>query len=90
MEKCFWVYLMSDRAYGTLYTGFINDLSRRIYEHKNGLYKGFTAKYGLKMLVYHVQYPTALEGIRREKCIKKPKSRMENSQSYPCAKSQVA
>jgi putative endonuclease len=71
MEKRFWVYLVTDRPYGTLYTGITNNLSRRIYEHKNGLHKGFTKRYVLNRLVYYEEYPTALEAIHREKCIKK-------------------
>jgi putative endonuclease len=71
MEKCFWVYIITDKPYGTLYTGVTNDLCRRDYEHKNGIYKGFSKKYGLKTLVYYEEYPTALEAIHREKCIKK-------------------
>lgn len=71
MEKRYWVYIVADKPYGTLYVGVTSDLSRRIYEHKNGLYKGFTKKYGLAMLVYYEEFPTALEAIHREKCIKK-------------------
>jgi putative endonuclease len=71
MEKRFWVYLMADKPYGTLYVGVTNNLSRRIFEHKNGLHQGFTKRHGLKILVYYEEYPTALEAIHREKCIKK-------------------
>jgi predicted GIY-YIG superfamily endonuclease len=35
-----------------LYTGVTNDLESRIYEHKNKLVKGFTAKYNVNKLVY--------------------------------------
>jgi putative endonuclease len=70
MEKRFWVYIITDKPYGTLYIGFTNNLPRRIYEHKNGLYEGFSKKYGLKMLVWYEEYPTAEEGIQREKQIK--------------------
>ena len=45
MEKSFWVYIITDKPYGTLYVGVTNDLPRRIYEHKSGLYKGFSKKY---------------------------------------------
>ncbi len=71
MEKHFWVYIVTDKPYGTLYTGVTNDLARRVWEHREGLYKGFTRKYELKQLVYYEEYPTAIEAIAREKCIKK-------------------
>lgn len=71
MEKNFFVYLVADKPYGTLYVGVTNDLARRIWEHREGLYKGFTKKYGLRLLVYYEVYPTAMDAIRREKAIKK-------------------
>ena len=71
MEKRFWVYIVADKPYGTLYVGVTNDLARRIYEHKNGICKGFTKRYRLKILVYYEEYPTMLDAIQREKKIKK-------------------
>jgi putative endonuclease len=71
MQKCFWVYMVTDKPYGTLYTGITNSLARRSYEHREGLYTGFTKKYGLKMLVWYQEFPTALEAIEFEKRIKK-------------------
>ncbi len=47
-----WVYIMTNRANGTLYTGVTADISRRVWEHREGLVKGFTRRYGLKRLVY--------------------------------------
>ncbi len=70
MEKHFWVYIVTDKPYGTLYAGVTNDLRRRDYEHKNGLYKGFTKRYGLKMLVYYEEYQWIQDAIAREKQLK--------------------
>ena len=70
MEKRFWVYIVTDKPYGTLYVGVTNNIQRRMHEHKEGLVAGFTKKYGLKTLVCYEEYPTAESAIHREKCIK--------------------
>ena len=53
-----------------LYTGITNDLERRIYEHKNKLLKGFTAKYNINKLVYFDYTEDVTSTISREKQIK--------------------
>ncbi|HEY4078373.1 MAG TPA: GIY-YIG nuclease family protein [Rhizomicrobium sp.] len=47
-----------------------NNLSRRVYEHREGLVDGFTKRYGVKRLVYFEAFPTARDAIQREKRIK--------------------
>ncbi len=54
----------------TLYTGVTNDLYRRVYEHKQKLVPGFTAKYNISRLVYFEATTDALSAIAREKQIK--------------------
>jgi putative endonuclease len=46
------VYIMANRANGTLYTGVTSDLPKLVWEHREGVVKGFTKRYGLKRLVY--------------------------------------
>ena len=36
-NKQFYIYILTSHHYGTLYIGVTNDLTRRIYEHKNDL-----------------------------------------------------
>ena len=62
---------MASGPSGTLYTGMTNDLSRRVYEHREGLVAGFTKKYGVKRLVFFEVFATAADAIHREKRIKK-------------------
>ncbi len=65
-----WVYIMTNRANGVLYVGVTSNLSRRIYEHREGLVAGFTKQYGLKLLVYYERYEDIRDAIQRESNIK--------------------
>jgi len=47
----YFVYIVTNAPRGTLYVGVTNDLVRRAYEHREGLVKGFTQRYCLKMLI---------------------------------------
>jgi putative endonuclease len=63
-------YILTNKRDGTLYTGVTNDLSRRVYEHREKYNKGFTARYGLNRLVYYESYDDIQFAIQREKTIK--------------------
>jgi putative endonuclease len=65
-----YIYIMSNRPNGTLYVGVTNDLIRRVYEHREGLVRGFTKQYGLKRLVYFESYDDIRSAIQREHNIK--------------------
>jgi putative endonuclease len=64
------VYILTNKQNGTLYIGVTNDLPRRILEHKNGLFDGFTKKYAIHHLVYFEQYENIELAIEREKRLK--------------------
>jgi putative endonuclease len=40
------------------------------WEHREGVIKGFTKRYGLKLLVYYEHYPDIRDAIQREKNMK--------------------
>ena len=61
---------MTNRPNGTLYLGVTSDLSRRIWEHREGLYEGFTKKHGLKRLVWYEPHEDIRLAIQREKTMK--------------------
>jgi putative endonuclease len=65
-----WVYIVTNRPDGTLYTSVTADLRRRTWEHREGLVEGFSKRYGLKMLVYAEHHDDVRDAIRREKTIK--------------------
>lgn len=61
---------MTSQQNTVLYTGVTNNLIRRVWEHKEKIYKGFTAKYNVSKLVYFEEYPEITAAIAREKQIK--------------------
>jgi predicted GIY-YIG superfamily endonuclease len=61
---------MASKRHGTLYTGVTSNLSRRVYEHREGLVAGFTTRYGCKRLVYYERYERIVDAMTREKQIK--------------------
>ena len=65
-----YVYILANRRDGILYAGVTNDLIRRIAEHRSGEIKGFTSRYGIKLLVYFEAHETMPVAIQREKNIK--------------------
>jgi len=56
-----------------------NDLERRIYEHKNKIFEGFSKKYNLNKLVYYEYTNDVNAAIQREKQIKKWRREKKNS-----------
>ncbi len=66
----YYVYILANRKSGTLYVGVTNNLARRLYEHVNGLTKGFTKKYDVHRLVYFELTSDVTSAIAREKQLK--------------------
>ena len=54
----FYVYILASQRNGTLYTGHTDDLIRRVWEHREKLRPGFTAKYGVTKLVWYQAFAT--------------------------------
>jgi putative endonuclease len=54
----------------TLYVGVTNDLERRVYEHAQHVFPGFTRRYAIDRLVYAEQCDGPTAAIEREKQIK--------------------
>jgi putative endonuclease len=67
----YYVYILASARNGTLYVGVTNNLVRRVYEHRNGLAEGFTAKYQVHRLVYSEICEDIFEAIAREKRVKR-------------------
>lgn len=64
MDKHY-VYILSSKN-KVLYVGMTNNLARRLYEHKNKLNVGFTAKYNVYRLVYFEEVDNEIIAKKRE------------------------
>ena len=62
--------MMASKRNGTLYVGVTSDLPKRVFEHREGVVKGFSKKYGCKLLVWYELHETMIAAITREKQIK--------------------
>jgi putative endonuclease len=65
-----WVYMMTNRPFGTLYVGVTNDVARRAWEHREGIGSQFTSEYRLTRLIYMEQHEDIRNAISREKRLK--------------------
>ncbi len=67
----FFTYLLASKPYGTLYCGHTDDVARRVWEHREKLRWGFTAKYGVDRLVWYEIADDREGAFLRERQIKK-------------------
>ena len=67
----FFTYIVASRRNGTLYTGSTDDLLKRVAQHRDKTFAGFTAKYDVHMLVWFEVHETGEAAFRRERQIKK-------------------
>jgi putative endonuclease len=65
------VYILASGKHGTLYIGVTSDLPGRLHQHREGLIKGFTSRYGVTRLVYYELFGDMITAIAREKQLKK-------------------
>jgi putative endonuclease len=71
MNQTFFVYILANRPRGVLYVGVTNNLARRLSEHRAKLAPGFTATYGVLLLVHAEEYASILEARARENVLKR-------------------
>jgi putative endonuclease len=64
------VYIMASRSHN-FYVGVTNNIERRVREHKNHIFEGFTARYNIDRLVWYQIYGDVREAIAREKRTKR-------------------
>ncbi|TNE59674.1 MAG: GIY-YIG nuclease family protein [Alphaproteobacteria bacterium] len=69
--RSFYVYILTNRQYGTLYVGMTGNLARRTWEHKSKSVPGFTKTHGLDRLVCYEIFDDVESAAHREKQIKR-------------------
>ena len=69
MDHKYWAYIIASRS-GTLYIGMTNNLERRVWEHKSGVFEGFAKQYGCNRLVYWESFDDVRKAIDRENQLK--------------------
>jgi len=80
------VYFMTNKNNTVLYIGVTSNLEKRIFQHKNKIYKNsFTARYNCDKLVYFEVFSDINDAIKREKQLKngnrKRKNELVNSEN---------
>jgi len=78
MMKMYYVYMLTNWNNKVLYVGMTNNLKRRMYEHKNEIFDGFTKKYNVHKLVWYEWTEDVIGAISREKEIKKWRREKKN------------
>jgi putative endonuclease len=73
----YYVYILYSAGSGKTYTGFTNDVDRRLIEHNVTESKGFTLRYRPWTMMRVEQYPTKAEAMAREKFLKSGRGRDE-------------
>lgn len=67
----FYTYIVASQRNGTLYIGSTEDMANRAEEHRAKLRAGFTAKYGVDILVWYEAHDTREAAFLRERRMKK-------------------
>ena len=63
-EPC--VYILASAPRGTLYIGVTSNLLARLHQHREGMLPAFTARYGVKLLVFFEMADTLDAAISRK------------------------
>ena len=69
-EHLNFVYLVASRS-RTLYCGVTHDIERRVAQHQEGVFGGFTSQYRCTRLVWFERFVLIDNAIAREKQIKR-------------------
>jgi putative endonuclease len=65
-----WVYIMTNKPFGTLYIGVTSSLAARVMQHRDGTGSQFCRQHRLHRLVHAERHERIDEAIAREKAMK--------------------
>ncbi len=68
-ERIYCAYIVASRSH-TLYIGMTGDLLKRIFEHKQRVHPGFSARYNCNRLIWFERFTGPVSAIAREKQLK--------------------
>lgn len=77
-ERHYYVYIMQSASRRALYIGMTNNLHKRVWQHKNHIFEGFTDDYNAVRLVYWESFDNVRNAIDREKKLAPGKEVMAN------------
>jgi putative endonuclease len=66
----FYTYIVASKRNGTLYAGSTDGIINRVIQHREKTRSGFTARYGVSILVWFEPHDTREGAFRRERQIK--------------------
>jgi putative endonuclease len=68
--KNYYVYILTNKENTVLYIGVTSDIKKRVWQHKNSVFEGFTSQYKTFFLVYYEQTNSIESALTREKSLK--------------------
>ena len=68
-DRVYYTYIVASRSH-TLYIGVTGDLHKRVFQHKQKTYEGFSATYNCNRLVWFERFGSPGDAIAREKQLK--------------------
>jgi putative endonuclease len=69
-ERHYFVYMIASIS-RVLYIGMTSNLHKRVWEHKNSIFEGFSKHYKCHRLVWYESYDDVANAIDREKQLKR-------------------
>lgn len=69
-ERHYFVYMIASIS-RVLYVGMTSNLRKRVWEHKNRIFEGFSKQYRCYRLVWYESYDDVANAIDREKQLKR-------------------
>ena len=68
-EAMYYTYIVASRSHN-FYVGMTSNIEERVWQHKNGVFEGYSKKYNCNRLVWFERYPFVQSAIAREKQLK--------------------